>query len=124
MLMVTCKYLVKYNVRLKVPRPVHRTKDSERVEAFRAEFCEKLHASQISLQSSVPLWAMDEMRSGFCIVDFAGASSSTQIDAPLAERHGRKASAASGRRRRGCIGRNRFFPKYSPPLRCNQSANN
>lgn len=63
-LVVTYKYLGKCGARLKVPRPVHRKKDPAKVEAFRAELCEKLHAQQIALESSVHLWVMDEMRFG------------------------------------------------------------
>ena len=63
-LVVTCKYLGKCEARLKVPRPVHRKKDPAKVQAFRAELCEKLHAQQIALESSVHLWVSDEMRFG------------------------------------------------------------
>jgi transposase len=63
-LVVTYKYLGKCEARLKVPRPVHRKKDPAKVQAFRAELCEKLHAQQIALESSVHLWVMDEMRFG------------------------------------------------------------
>ena len=63
-LVVTYKYLGKCEARLKVPRPVHRKKDPAKVEAFRAELCEKLHAQQIALESSVHLWVSDEMRFG------------------------------------------------------------
>lgn len=47
-----------------MPRPSHRKKDPAKVAAFRAELCEKLHAQQIALESSVHLWVMDEMRFG------------------------------------------------------------
>jgi transposase len=63
-LIVTYKYLGKCEARLKVPRPTHRKKDPAGVEAFRAELCEKLHAEQIALESSVHLWVSDEMRFG------------------------------------------------------------
>ena len=63
-LMVTYKYLGKCAARLKVPRPTHRKKDPARVEAFRAELCEKLHGEQIALETSVHLWVSDEMRFG------------------------------------------------------------
>ena len=43
-----------------MPRPVHRKKDPVKVAAFRAELCEKLHAQQIALESSVHLWVMDD----------------------------------------------------------------
>ena len=43
-----------------MPRPVHRKKDPAKVEAFRAELCEKLHGQQIALESSVHLWVMDD----------------------------------------------------------------
>jgi|SRR5882724_1089998 len=59
-LMVTYKYLGKCAARLKVPRPTHRKKDPARVEAFRAELCEKLHGEQIALESSVHLWVSDD----------------------------------------------------------------
>ena len=59
-LVVTYKYLGKCEARLKVPRPVHRKKDPAKVEAFRAELCDKLHAQQIALESSVHLWVMDD----------------------------------------------------------------
>ena len=42
-LIVTYKYLGKCEARLNVPRPTHRKKDPAKVEAFRAELCEKLH---------------------------------------------------------------------------------
>ena len=63
-LIVTYKYLGKCEARLKVPRPTHRKKDPARVEAFRAELCEKLHGEQIALEQSVHLWVSDEMRFG------------------------------------------------------------
>jgi transposase len=63
-LIVTYKYLGKCEARLKVPRPTHRKKDPARVEAFRAELCEKLHGEQIALETSVHLWVSDEMRFG------------------------------------------------------------
>jgi len=63
-LVVTYKYLGKCAARLKVPRPVHRKKDPAKVEAFRAELCDKLHGEQIALESSVHLWVTDEMRFG------------------------------------------------------------
>ena len=63
-LMVTYKYLGKCEARLKVPRPTHRKKDPARVEAFRAELCDKLHGEQIALEQSVHLWVSDEMRFG------------------------------------------------------------
>ena len=63
-LIVTYKYLGKCAARLKVPRPTHRKKDPARVEAFRAELCEKLHREQIALEQSVHLWVSDEMRFG------------------------------------------------------------
>lgn len=63
-LMVTYKYLGKCEARLKVPRPTHRKKDPARVEAFRAELCEKLHGEQIAMETSVHLWVSDEMRFG------------------------------------------------------------
>jgi len=47
-----------------VPRPTHRKKDPAKVEAFRAELCEKLHGERIALESSVHLWVSDEMRFG------------------------------------------------------------
>jgi len=43
-----------------VPRPSHRKKDPAKVEAFRAELCEKLHAQQIAVERSVHLWVMDD----------------------------------------------------------------
>ena len=63
-LVVTYKYLGKCEARLKVPRPAHRKKDPAKVEAFRAELCEKLHREQIALENSVHLWVTDEMRFG------------------------------------------------------------
>jgi transposase len=63
-LIVTYKYLGKCEARLKVPRPTHRKKDPAKVEAFRAELCEKLHGEQIALETSVHLWVSDEMRFG------------------------------------------------------------
>jgi transposase len=63
-LIVTYKYLGKCAARLKVPRPTHRKKDPAKVEAFRAELCEKLHGQQIALETSVHLWVSDEMRFG------------------------------------------------------------
>ena len=63
-LVVTYKYLGKCEARLKVPRPTHTKKDPARVEAFRAELCEKLHREQIALETSVHLWVSDEMRFG------------------------------------------------------------
>jgi len=63
-LVVTYKYLGKCAARLKVPRPTHRKKDPKRVEAFRAELCEKLHGEQSALEQSVHLWVSDEMRFG------------------------------------------------------------
>ena len=49
---------------MKVPRPTHREKDPVKVDAFRAELCEKLHAERIASESSVHLWVSDEMRFG------------------------------------------------------------
>jgi len=63
-LIVTYKYLGKCEARLKVPRPAHTKKDPAKVEAFRAELCEKLHGEQIALETSVHLWVSDEMRFG------------------------------------------------------------
>jgi transposase len=63
-LVATYKYLGKCEARLKVPRPTHAKKDPAKVEAFRAELCEKLHGQQIALESSVHLWVSDEMRFG------------------------------------------------------------
>lgn len=61
---VVYKYLGKCEARLKVPRPTHRKKDPARVEAFRAELCERLHQEQVPLEQSVHLWVSDEMRFG------------------------------------------------------------
>ena len=63
-LIVTYKYLGKCEARLKVPRPTHAKKDPAKVQAFRAELCEKLHGERIALETSVHLWVSDEMRFG------------------------------------------------------------
>ena len=63
-LIVTYKYLGKCEARLKVPRPTHAKKDPAKVEAFRAELCDRLHGEQIALEQSVHLWVSDEMRFG------------------------------------------------------------
>ena len=59
-LIVTYKYLGKCEARLKVPRPTHTKKDPAKLEAFRAELCEKLHGEQIALETSVHLWVSDD----------------------------------------------------------------
>ena len=43
-----------------MPRPTHTKQDPAKVEAFRAELCEKLHSEQIALESSVHLWVSDD----------------------------------------------------------------
>jgi transposase len=47
-----------------VPRPTHTKKDPAKVEAFRAELCERLPGERIALETSVHLWVSDEMRFG------------------------------------------------------------
>lgn len=61
---VIYKYLGKAEARLKVPRPSHTKKDPAAVESFRTTLCERLHQEEISLERSVHLWVMDEMRYG------------------------------------------------------------
>ena len=55
-----------------MPRPAHRQKDPVKVAAFRAELCEKLHAQQIALKSSVHLWVMDDCPARQRLSLFAG----------------------------------------------------
>ena len=50
--------------RLKVPRPVHRKKNHEEAEKFKAQLERRLHDLNVDPSSKVRVWVQDEMRYG------------------------------------------------------------
>ena len=56
--------LGKHEGRLKVARPSHTKKDSEKVEAFKTQLADKLVALNLPKEKEVSLWVYDEMRYG------------------------------------------------------------